>query len=142
VRDLLKKGRGRRAVRPPHSPEPALIPSIHPPIHQTNKSTTNHTTGAHYPLPDGYRAYLLQQPAGVGGDSSADPAAGSTRRTWPAAGSWPSLTAWSLDAPPGAADPARRALDWLAVAAAAAAHVDAGAVSAALAGGGSRDVAA
>ena len=95
-------------------------------------------TGVHYPLPAGYRAYLLPPPAtddaGLAVDAP-DPTS-STCRAFPAAASWPALVSWALDAVPTAGDPARRALDWVGVAEACAGHVGAAAVTAAMEGGG------
>ncbi len=53
----------------------------------------------------------------------AEAAAEGAPRTWPATASWAALTAWALDAVPSAGEPTRRALDWMAVAEAAAGHV-------------------
>lgn len=89
-------------------------------------------TGVHYPLPAGYRAYLLPPPSAndlAGAEASAGDGA---PKAWPATATWPALVAWSLDALPGPADPARRALDWVGVAEAVASHVGAEAVMAAL----------
>lgn len=89
--------------------------------------------GVHYPLPPGYRAYLLPPPATDDAGLAIDTPPSSTR-TFTAAAAWPDLVAWALDAVPGAGDPARRALDWVGVAEACAGHVGAGAVAAAMAG--------
>ena len=90
--------------------------------------------GIHYPLPPGYRAYLLPpvetDDAGLAVDEGVT-AAGAAR-TWAATASWPAVTAWALDAVPGAGEPSRRALDWITIAEAAAGHVRAGEVEAAM----------
>lgn len=71
---------------------------------------------------------LPDSPTGGGEPAPAPP------RTWRAAASFDSITYWKLDEHPAPADGARRAVEWVAVATAAAAHVGAGAVDEAVAG--------
>ena len=91
-------------------------------------------TGATLPLPPGYAAHVLppQQPASDTPlpDSPADgeAAAPAPPRAWRAASAFSSLTYWKLDEHPAPSDGARRAVEWVGVAAAAAEHVPGSAV--------------
>lgn len=66
-------------------------------------------------------------------DEAQEAAGPAPPRTWPAAAAFPSITYWKLDEHPAPADGARRAVEWVSVATAAAKHVSSGEVDAAVA---------
>ena len=105
----------RRRHRPPPRPAPP------PP-------------GTTLPLPPGYAAFVLPpapadpEPLPDSPSAAAAAAGPPPPRVWPASAAHASITYWLLDAHPAPTDGARRAVEWVGVAEAAAGHVGAGEV--------------